>query len=316
MRFSRRVSRLVGGDDAAPWQNATMVEAQVGAMGALRADAEHRCVWASGTDALFTRSCLDRATADYSPLPLADLRPRAQLIGGLDWGQTTDRSACVTVGRLPIPGERVFGVACAERWPAGHPPLDVAEQVATSRAHFYALVAETNGLGGPCADRLFALFGRRHPRDGGRVPGGMVVVDEAALARRPPSRHRAPRQTFATKRLRHYTSAETKAAAYSTLRLLLDEGRLVLPAAAGELRRELLLLRVDLSPSGSERIAAEVGHDDLADAFSISTLLYKRPRTAAGTPGSPSCAIRAARCRRPTCRRAPSTGRAWRPRAG
>ena len=51
LAFSRRVSRLVGGDDAAPWQQPSIVEAMVRAMGPRRADAEHRCVWASGADA-------------------------------------------------------------------------------------------------------------------------------------------------------------------------------------------------------------------------------------------------------------------------
>lgn len=92
VRFSRRVSRLVGGEDSASWQNPSMVAAQVAAMGSVRANAEFRCVWASGADRLFSRALLDRQTADYVPLSLGDLRGPARLLGGVDWGQTTDRS--------------------------------------------------------------------------------------------------------------------------------------------------------------------------------------------------------------------------------
>lgn len=71
--FSRRVSRLVGGEDAAPWQVPSMIEAQLGAMGSLRADAEHRCVWASASDVLVSRAALDRVTADYDADLLDDV---------------------------------------------------------------------------------------------------------------------------------------------------------------------------------------------------------------------------------------------------
>jgi hypothetical protein len=38
-----------------------------------------------------------------------------------------------------------------ERWEQGVPPLEVAEQVAGSGAHFDMLTSETNGLGAPGA---------------------------------------------------------------------------------------------------------------------------------------------------------------------
>lgn len=278
VRFSRRVSRLVGGDDLAPWQNPTMIAAQVSAMGTLRSDAEHRCVWASGSDALFTRPVLEGATLDYLPLDLADLRPRARYLGGVDWGQTTDRSTCAVVGRLALPDEAdpVFGVACAERWAAGAPPLDVADEIAACAGHFDTLSAETNGLGGPCADRLFRGLEARRPDAGGGRPSGWVIVEEP-VTRRPLARPRQRRRsaTFHTRAARAYSSAPMKAAGYSSLRLLLEDGRLRLPASATELRRELLTLRVNLTGTG-ERIEAGAGHDDLADALMLAGKPYRR----------------------------------------
>jgi hypothetical protein len=122
VRFSRRVSRLVGGPDRMPWQNATIIEAQVRAMGSLRADAEHRCVWSSGADSLFSRRQLDAITVDFALPDLDRLFGPARLVGGFDPGATHDRSALAAVGRLSAAdGRALFGVVGARRWDAGEP---------------------------------------------------------------------------------------------------------------------------------------------------------------------------------------------------
>ena len=73
--------------------------------------------------------------------------------------------------------------------------------------------------------------------------------------------------TFVTRKNFIHSSAEFKAATFSTLRLMIDQERLILPASAEDLLRELLMLRVDLTPSGLERVEAGSGDDDLADAL-------------------------------------------------
>ncbi|MEX0993433.1 MAG: hypothetical protein WDZ37_05500 [Solirubrobacterales bacterium] len=271
------VARAAGGPDDAPWLTPSAVEGARESMTDLRFGAEYLAEFASGADLLFSRAAIDRATADYLPLSLAELRGPARMLGGVDWGQVNDRSALVAVGRLAIPGERVFAVACAERWRAGEPLPDVVESIGSSPAHFDTLVAETNGLGGPCAQLLWRRMAEREPDAGGAEARRYVMIEERPwepqLGARPWSR--ALPRGFATRKVGAHTTAPMKSAAFSALRLLLDQGRLLLPASAEELHRELLMLRVDLTPDGGEKIAASTGHDDLPMALALASVPYK-----------------------------------------
>ena len=90
------------------------------------------------------------------------------------------------------------------------------------------------------------------------------------------------------------SSAEFKATMYGALRGMVERKALVLPTEATDLRRELELLRVDLTPSGTERIEARTGHDDLPDALCQALMPYRdgarrwRSRIAAlSLPGGP-----------------------------
>ena len=78
-----------------------------------------------------------------------------------------------------------------------------------------------------------------------------------------------------TSKLAVFTDARMKAAVYSSLRLLLDRGALLIPRDAEDLIRELLLLRVEVTQSGSEKIEASSGHDDEADALAFSLRPYR-----------------------------------------
>ena len=62
---------------------------------------------------------------------------------------------------------------------------------------------------------------------------------------------------------------------FSGLRMMVDAGTLLIPRAAEELVREMLLLRVDLSPTGQERIAAASGFDDCADSLALALGPFK-----------------------------------------
>lgn len=255
----------------AEWITPSVIEAARESMSELRFRAEYEGEFASGADALFTRSALDRVLADYLPAPLERLEGPARVLAGVDWGATVDRSAVVAVGRL-AGRERRFGVVCAHRWRAGAPLARVIDDVASSPAHFDTVAMETNGLGMPCAQELMVRLRRRALESGGGRSGGTVLMGaqdfERALER--PPRRWPGRPTFVTRKLPVHTTAELKAATYSALRLMVDEGRLVIPAAAEELVRELLMLRVDLTPSGTERVEASTGHDDLADALMLA----------------------------------------------
>jgi hypothetical protein len=80
---------------------------------------------------------------------------------------------------------------------------------------------------------------------------------------------------FVTKKLAVFTDARMKAAVYSSLRLLLDRGALLIPRDAEDLIRELLLLRVEVTQSGSEKIEASSGNDDLADSLAFALRPYR-----------------------------------------
>lgn len=267
----------------AHWISPSTIEAARESMSPTRFAAEYEGVFASGADALFSRQTLDRVTADYRIDELEELRGPARLAAGVDWGAVNDRSTLVALARLPTGGARVFGVVCAKRWRAGEPLTNVISQIATAQAHYGQITMERNGLGEPCCQELIRLL-RERPHDaGGGFPQRMVVVDahafeaslEARPRRRPVVEAPAPPTTFATTKNPVHTTAEMKAATYSGLRLLIDQERLVLPTSAQDLIRELLMLRVDLSPSGLERIEASSGHDDLADAMALSLTPYR-----------------------------------------
>ena len=235
---------------AAPWIAASVIAAARESMTAARFAAEYEGVFASGADALFPRGLLERATAEFVMPGMLGLGACAGL-AGVDWGVTTDRSALVVVSRAWRP-EGLFVVSCAHAWRSGE-PLDAVEdaevqgvvgQIASLPAGFEQVTMEVNGVGYPLAQ---ALARRLRARTGRPCPELLMV----------------------------HTTAEMKSATYGALRMLMEQGRLVLPASGGELLRELLLLRVTMTQTGGERIEAGVGHDDLADSLAIATGPYQ-----------------------------------------
>jgi hypothetical protein len=226
-----------------------VVEAARESMTEARFAAEYEGVFASGADAMFPRHLLDRVTADVQVPAWDGLPAGAGLLGGVDWGATTDRSALAAVGRVRWP-HGLFVVAVAHAWRSGHPldgPGGVVGDLVDRAGAFDVLHAEANGLGLPVAQEL----GRR------------VEQRFARTVRRP--------------RVRTvHTTGALKSAGYSGLRLAMERGRLILPAALTDLRRELLLLRVELTAAGGERIEAGAGHDDLPDALMLAAGPYRR----------------------------------------
>lgn len=269
----------------AAWIAPSVIAAARESMSDVRFRCEYEAEFASGADAVFTRAALDRATVDYATAPLASLTAPARLLGGIDWGERADRTALVAVGR--IAGTERFGVACAERWRAGAPLPGVVAEIAASPAAFHVLAAESNGLGGPCCQMLFAAIkDRPAPLGGGRPVRGSMLMDEDDLDRRLARRRDrvvlpgpagAPpvARPFRSALHRVYTSGELKAFVWSAIRVLIERELLVLPASATDLLRELALLRVNLTPSGAERIEARgTAADDLADALATAAYGY------------------------------------------
>ncbi len=233
----------------ATWIAPGVIEAARESMTEARFAAEYLGEFASGADAMFPRALLDRAMADVRVPGFDGLVAATGLLGGQDWGATTDRSALAALGRLRVP-RGMWVVVCAHAWRSGH-PLDgdggVIGDLVDRAAAFESIAAESNGLGLPLVQELDRRVAARFRRE-------LVRPRIEAV----------------------HTSQGLKAAAYSALRLALEQGRVLLPASAAELRRELLLLRVELSQGGGERIEAGVGHDDIADALMLAAGPYQR----------------------------------------
>jgi len=263
------------------WISASVIESMRASMSEVRFRAEMEGHFASGLDGLFTRKILEDATADYVTGNLATLGGPARLLGGVDWGATNDRSACVAIARVPTPpggAERggVFRPAFVQRWEAGYPLTKVVREIAGARTHWAVLTLERNGLGEHPAQLVAETVRSRPDELGGARRGGYVLIeDDPSVRAAPPSGWKRRQMGFATKVNRLFVNGDVKAATYSALRMLIDGGSLVLPASATELLRELLLLRVDLAPSGTERIEAATGHDDVADALALSMAPYR-----------------------------------------
>lgn len=268
------------------WISPTVIQAARESMTETRFAAEYEGVFASGADALFTRQALDRVTADYYIPPLSELRGPARMLAGVDWGATVDRSAFVAIARVPEGGEGRFGVSCAHRWPAGAPltgPDGVVAEIVRSPAHFARITAERNGLGAPLVEELFRRLQERSPDMGGGQRRRPVVISPHDLddwLRKQTEQRRVDawgrKGPWRTAKVALHATPETKAATYSALRMLVEREALLIPEMAVELRRELLMLRVDLSPTGAERIEAGSGHDDLADALAMALGPYRR----------------------------------------
>lgn len=260
----------------ATWISPSVIAAARDSMTAMRFAAEYEGVFASGQDALLSRHAIDKVLCDRTLWSLDGLEGPARVSAGVDWGGGTgnDRSTLVAIGR--VPGAAQFAVVCAHRWLAGAPGPDVVQDIVDSRAHFQLLTLEANGLGLPLCQLVVRHMRERDPREGGGVARRSVLIDGSGPDRRQPPRkyttpeRQAPKPFVTTKHLYHVNAA-SKAATYSALRLLIDQQRLLIPRSAEDLIRELLLLRVDLSPSGTEKIeAAGVARDDLADGLAMS----------------------------------------------
>lgn len=196
------------------------------------------------------------AVADFDMIPPEEARG-ATAVAGVDWGVRYDSSALVVVapfdlGRLnPDVPQPVLVVTWLEEHPAGS--TDYATFVrriyATSTGRIdgpgpsgyrYRLIhAEMNGVGAMPSEELARLFGTRlAPAEAGR---GVVGI--------------ATSQTY-------------KQDAYGKIKLLLQQGRLVLPRHPG-LMKQLTHLKATFTQGGRLTIEADSPaiHDDLADAL-------------------------------------------------
>lgn len=271
-------------EDAA-WMSPSTVAALEASMSQLRADAEFRNVFAGQGALLFGSGKVVRdAVADVHPPRLAGLAagPARGWFGFDPAGRGGDHAALCGLVRVPQAGPRVFMVAEAFAWPASAPivgPGSVTEDLVSCGAPMGRLTCENNNQ-----DYLFRDLGRRLAERPPEVGGGTVsvrdpqrwnVVDRAdqmfgtIRAPRPADPERRRAFGFTTQYAMAVTDAPMKVACFSALRIMLERRALVIPAGFEALIRELLLLSVDLTATGVERIQASTGHDDLAMSLAL-----------------------------------------------
>ncbi|QXU55218.1 terminase large subunit domain-containing protein [Rhodococcus sp. LW-XY12] len=203
--------------------------------------------WIDDAGSYFTAAELDDNTADYALIPPDKAHGQAA-VAGVDWG-FNDSNALVLLGVLDD-GELNRGrfqndLVYFLPWLEHHSKMPYStfiDRIATV-ARGYDLVrviSETNGVG--------------------QMPTQVL-------------RNTIDRQEWTSSRRRTQVTAVTtdnrrKTSGYGALKVLLQQGRIVLPRHP-ELLKQLHALTYEMTPTGAVRIEVpeHAGHDDLADAL-------------------------------------------------
>lgn len=207
---------------------------------------EYLAEWTDAQGAYFTTAELEAATGDLELVdPDSDpgaARAVGGVSGGVDWGMRRDAHVLTVVAVLAgadVRGRSRFWVPYVEeRFALGYDAwIDRLEDLARVFS-FQALVAETNGVGQMPTQSL--------AKQVWAATGVDVVVPE-------------------------HTTSRTKEDLFGFAKLLMQQGRLVLPRHPS-LLRQLGALEYAMGESGAMRIAVpeRAGHDDVAMSFALA----------------------------------------------
>ncbi|WP_237172961.1 terminase large subunit domain-containing protein [Prescottella equi] len=206
---------------------------------------EYLAEWTDETGAYFTTDELDNAVADYELIPPEQTERPPLVVGGIDWGYSNDANAVVflaaqgdvELNRSHVGDEQaVFYIP----WLEAHHRMPYAAfidrlDVIANHFHVFRYVSETNGPGEmPSQVLMDRMMRQSHSR-------GMTQVNKVV------------------------TDIRRKASGFGRLKVLLQQGRLVLPNHPA-LLRQLHSLEFEQTATGQFRIAVpeSAGHDDLA----------------------------------------------------
>lgn len=265
----------------APWIDTATVEQARQTYPALRFQAEFEGEFVGTSDALFPPAVLKGAICSYELLDPRDARGE-EVVVGVDWGRAFDRHAVVTVGVL-------------EDYGVNDTPILYLPYLETSQRPYTEMVAAVVALARRSNRRYFLYdpFYSR-PANPERMANGWVLHESGATVLTPNERERQLRgfgvravvtemngvgampseelkRRLGRRVLPVHTSQRSKEDAFSRLRALLSDHRIVLPDNL-ELIRQLQGLSYAPTPAGGLTIAAadpEV-HDDLADALALA----------------------------------------------
>lgn len=241
-RWPSTVSPLVDGDLLEVWRRSSTDREW---------RAEVLAEWVDEAGAYFTADELEGSVAEYRMID--PMEAAGQVVaGGVDWGFARDANALALLGVLSDgdlnvgahPDEVVFFVAhLEERFGMRYSDfidrvVDVADR---DRGGFYVrtLASETNGVGQMPTEQLVDRCSERGT--------GTLVAPV-------------------------HTDARRKESAFGAIKMLLQQGRLVLPRHPS-LLRQLAALEFETTELGNVRIAVpeRAGHDDLAMALAQAT---------------------------------------------
>lgn len=264
----------------APWITPEVVEQYRATLPPLRFLAEFEGQFVGASDALFPPADLKDAVCSYALLPPSEARGE-EIVVGVDWGRAFDRHAVVALGMLDDYG-------------ANEHPILFLPWLQTSQRSYSEMVEVVASLATKTQRRRMLVepfFSP--PARAQRLPGGVVLHESGATLPPPGGWHVPKRYSVRTlvtemngvgampseellRRLGRrvvgvHSSQRSKEDAYSRLRALLSDRRLVLPDDL-ELMRQLQGLTY--APTKSGGLTIEAGdpnvHDDLADALSLA----------------------------------------------
>lgn len=209
---------------------------------------EYEAKWTDAAGAYFTMAEIDAATGDAGVVDVAELLEEhgpglglGTVVGGVDWGMARDAHALTVVAGLEADerGRPRYGVRFVEeRFGLSYEAwIDRLEEHARAFA-FSVVTAETNGVGQMPTQVLARRLWEATGRD--------VVAPVA-------------------------TTARLKEDLFGFAKLLMQQGRLVLPRHPS-LLKQLAALEFAQGENGLMRIAVpeRAGHDDVAMSFALS----------------------------------------------
>lgn len=206
--------------------------------------------WVNDAGSFFTMDELNDAVADYTLLAPEDALKLQLVAGGIDWGFSNDANCVVLIAALAdtaLNADKV-GVDVPVYyipWLEAHHRMDYADFVdrlcdIADRYHVHRYVSEVNGVG--------------------QMPSQVLS-------------NQMYKRSIATQRQHTHvakvvTDINRKANGFGRLKVLLQQGRLVLPNHTA-LLQQLHALEYEQTPLGNLRIAVPeaAGHDDLAMAL-------------------------------------------------
>ncbi|WAC54261.1 terminase large subunit domain-containing protein [Gordonia sp. SL306] len=207
---------------------------------------EYLAEWGDQAGAYFSTDELDNARAEYELVDPMAPRGDYRVVGGLDWGMAHDANAVVylaasgdvDLNAAKYGSEPVFWIPAIEQ----HFRMEYATFIDRLIEHAKHLnvqrfISETNGVG-QMPTQVLSRKMRELPRSGNLMVNAVT------------------------------TTAARKNAGFARLKVLLQDGRLVLPNHP-DLLRQLHALSYEQTETGTYKISVpdNIGHDDLAMAL-------------------------------------------------